>query len=102
MQFNVGFKMDMFHKISHKYVSLNLTLGIISMPRPYQPDALESAILLILLAQEKSKELSKEMTRFRLAEISLKRLWGRHRLEDDFLREVQEWLFRAGWTLFYA
>lgn len=38
----------------------------------------------------------------RLAEITLKRLWGRHRLTDDFLGEVQEWLFRAGWALFYA
>jgi hypothetical protein len=23
-------------------------------------------------------------------------------LTDDFLAEVQEWLFRAGWALFYA
>ena len=38
----------------------------------------------------------------RVAEITLKRLWGRHRLDDEFLREVQEWLFRAGWALFYA
>jgi hypothetical protein len=37
-----------------------------------------------------------------LSEITLKRLWGRHRLTDDFLAEVQEWLFRAGWALFYA
>ena len=38
----------------------------------------------------------------RLAEITLKRLWGRHRLPDEFLREVEDWLFRAGWALFYA
>jgi hypothetical protein len=32
----------------------------------------------------------------------LKRLWSRHRLRDDFLREVEQWLFRAGCALFYA
>ncbi|HKF10835.1 MAG TPA: hypothetical protein VKB89_19255 [Xanthobacteraceae bacterium] len=64
--------------------------------RPYQPDALECAILLLLLMQPK------ERTRARVAEITLKRLWQRRRLGDEFLREVQEWLFRAGWALFYA
>jgi hypothetical protein len=64
--------------------------------RPYQPDALECAILLLLLVQPK------ERNRVRLAEITLKRLWKRRRLGDEFLREVQEWLFRAGWALFYA
>jgi hypothetical protein len=65
-------------------------------PRPYKPDALECAILLLLLVQPE------ERTRARLAEITLKRLWSRRRLRDDFLREVQDWLFRAGWALFYA
>jgi hypothetical protein len=64
--------------------------------RPYQPDALECAILLMLLVQPK------ERTRARLAEITLKRLWKRRRLGDEFLREVTDWLFRAGWALFYA
>jgi hypothetical protein len=64
-------------------------------PRPYQPDALECAILLLRL-------VGPERTRARLAEITLKRLWNRRRLRDDFLREVQDWLFRAGWALFYA
>ncbi len=64
--------------------------------RPYQPDAMECAILLLLLVGPE------ERTRARLAEITLKRLWGRHRLRDEFLREVQDWLFRAGWALFYA
>src|SRR5215472_11039857 len=64
--------------------------------RPYQPDALECAILLLLLMQPK------ERTRARVAEITLKRLWQRRRLGDEFLRDVQDWLFRAGWALFYA
>ena len=39
--------------------------------RPYQPDALECAILLLLLVGPE------ERTRARLAEITLKRLWNR-------------------------
>jgi hypothetical protein len=66
------------------------------MPHPYQPDALECSILLLLLVGPE------ERTRARLAEITLKRLWNRRRLRDEFLREVQDWLFRAGWALFYA
>lgn len=64
--------------------------------RPYEPDAMECAILLLLLVGPE------ERTRARLAEITLKRLWNRRRLRDDFLRKVQDWLFRAGWALFHA
>jgi hypothetical protein len=66
------------------------------MPRPYEPDAMECAILLLLLVKPQ------ERTRTRLAEITLKRLWNRRRLRDEFVGEVQDWLFRAGWALFYA
>ena len=68
--------------------------------RPYQPDAMECALLLLLLVQP--KPMMKGRTRIRLAEITLKRLWKRRRLGDEFLREVQEWLFRGGFALFYA
>src|ERR1700686_5378883 len=69
--------------------------------RLYKPDAQECAILLLLLTQPRGLR-RKEHTRFRLAEITLKRLWGRHRLRDDFLREVEQWLFREGWAAFYV
>jgi hypothetical protein len=70
--------------------------------QPYRPTPRECAILLLLLVQTRNAEAGKDLTRVRLAEITLKRLWGRHRLHDDFLREVEDWLFRAGWALFYA
>jgi hypothetical protein len=70
--------------------------------RLHQPDAQECAILLVLLVQAKEGQSGKGYSRIRVAEITLKRLWRRHRLDDEFLREVQEWLFRAGWALFYA
>jgi hypothetical protein len=61
------------------------------------PDPKESAILLLLLVGTRPST-----TRVRLSETTLKRLWLRHRLKDEFLADVTEWLFRAGWALFYA
>jgi hypothetical protein len=72
------------------------------MARIFQPDAQECAILLLLLIRGNESGEQREISRVRLAEITLKRLWGRHRLTDSFLAEVEEWLFRAGWALFYA
>jgi hypothetical protein len=65
--------------------------------KPDIPDARESAILLLLLIDTREAT-----TRVRLSEITLKRLWGRHRLTDEFLLDVTEWLFRGGWALFHA
>ena len=70
--------------------------------KPYQPDGQECALLLLSLVGKKEKEIKREIARVRLAELTLKRLWSRQRLTDQFLHEVQEWLFRAGWVLFYA
>jgi hypothetical protein len=65
------------------------------------PSAQECAILLLLLARSGDNR-TKEITRFRLSEITLKRLWQRSRITADLLNEVQEWLARAGWTIFYS
>ena len=70
--------------------------------RPYLADPQECALLMVLLVQAKEHALEREMTRALVSEITLKRLWGRRRLEDDFLRAVQDWLFRTGWALFDA
>jgi hypothetical protein len=43
-----------------------------------------------------------EILRLRIAEISLKRLWGRRRISPEFVEEVAEWLSGAGVTLFFA
>jgi len=29
-------------------------------------------------------------------------MWHRNRVTDELLRDVQEWLARAGWVIFYA
>ena len=42
------------------------------------------------------------MTRFRVSELTLKRISGRPRLHPEFLIEMQDWLLRAGWAFFFA
>jgi len=69
--------------------------------RPRLLTAQDCAILLLRLIELRNEEAS-PTTRVRLSELTLRRLWGRSRLSEDFLGEVQEWLSRGGWTLFYA
>lgn len=70
--------------------------------RAYQPAPRECAMLLLKLIEVKQQETGKEVTRTRLSESTLRRLWCRGRLPADFVQEVQEWLLMAGWVLFFA
>lgn len=70
----------------------------------FQPKLLNSqecALLLLHLISLRSRD-GAEVSRVRLSELTLKRLWGRERLGREFLEETQEWLSRGGWTLLYA
>ena len=94
---------------------------------PFRPTAFQSALLLLLLhksrdeekknktktketEQKKEQEEKKEqeqkkeqgMTRFRVSELTLKRISGRPRLHPEFLIEMQDWLLQAGWAFFFA
>src|SRR5215213_8184342 len=53
-------------------------------------------------AHAKEQDRGKEILRLRIAEISLKRLWGRRRISPEFVEDVAEWLSGAGVTLFFA
>ena len=55
-----------------------------------------------LLAARQQELGNREVTRARLSEITLQRLFKRQRISPEFLAEVQEWLFRVGWILFFA
>lgn len=68
----------------------------------YMPNEKECALLLLRLIQAREEESAKPLSRFRVSEISLKRMWGRHRFTPDFIADVNEWLLRAGRCLFYA
>ena len=82
---------------------------------PFRPTAFQSALLLLRLhelrdEEKKNKTKTKEtedkkvqgMTRFRVSELTLKRISGRPRLHPEFLIEMQDWLLRAGWAFFFA
>src|SRR5215210_6406874 len=73
-----------------------------SIAQLYKPTARECALLLLRLIQVKEQERGREVTRLRVAEISLRRLWGRRRISPEFAEEVAEWLSSAGVTLFFA
>jgi hypothetical protein len=71
-------------------------------PEPYQV-----ALLLLSLVAEREKVLKaagKEtaVSRFRLSEATFRRLAKRIRIPPDFFAKVQEWLFDAGWSLFFT
>jgi hypothetical protein len=68
----------------------------------YKPDGRESALLLLRLIEEREQRRKEKMTRVRLAEMTLKDLWNRQHLPEQFLRDVQEWLLTAGWALIAA
>ena len=67
-----------------------------------QPTPRECALLLLGLIEAKQTEAGKDVTRARLSEATLRRLWCRSRITTEFVHEVQEWLFMAGWVLFFA
>jgi len=69
-----------------------------------RPDERQCAMLIAHLLAAKQQDLpgNRELTRARLSEITLRRLFMRRRISPEFLAEVQEWLFRAGWVLFFA
>jgi hypothetical protein len=76
----------------------------------YKPTAHECALLLLRLIEAKEDERKKKggrdaeskVSRLRIAEITLKRLWGRRRTAPEFVEEVAEWLSGADFTLFFA
>lgn len=66
------------------------------------PDGRQCAMLVAYLFTTKQSEAGKEVTRARLTENTLRRIFVRQRITPEFLLEVQEWLLRAGWALFPA
>jgi len=59
-------------------------------------------MLLLHLIKAKESEAGKEVSRAGISEATLRRLWCRSRITTEFVHEVQEWLFIAGWVLFFA
>jgi hypothetical protein len=72
--------------------------------RASRPDERQCAMLIAHLLASKQRELpgKREITRARLSEITLQRLFKRRRISPELLADVQEWLFRVGLVLFFA
>jgi hypothetical protein len=68
----------------------------------HKPSTRECMLLFLRLVQERENRRHAQMTRAQIAEGTLKKLWNRERLTEQFLEDVQEWLLTAGWALFYA
>jgi hypothetical protein len=73
-----------------------------SKERFHQPTARECALLLLHVIRTKEEESRKEISRTRFTDTTLRRLWCRGFLKPEHLQEVNEFLFAAGWTLFFA
>ena len=69
-----------------------------------RPDERQCAMLIAHLLAAKQQDLpdNRELTRARLSEITLRRLFKRRRISPELLADVQEWLFRVGLVLFFA
>jgi hypothetical protein len=68
--------------------------------RMYKPTPKEAALLLILLLNGRGFGMGGKPAR--VSELTLRRLWKRQRLTEQFLQEVEEWLLSAGWALVFA
>jgi hypothetical protein len=70
--------------------------------QPFQPTAYEASLLLLHLLHTRDEERENALSRFRLSELTLKRICCRPRLHSAFFAELQDWMLRAGWALFFA
>jgi hypothetical protein len=66
------------------------------------PRARECALLLLLLIKTKEDETGKTVSRFRVSELTLCRMWGRRRITPEFVEAVNDWLARADRVLFFS
>jgi hypothetical protein len=69
--------------------------------RLFQPSARQAALLVLYLLEFGGID-RRPVSRARLTEITIRRLWRRTRVPEGFLLEVQEFLLEAGWALFWA
>ena len=76
-------------------------MGRLKNSGPRLANGQECALLLLRLLEKRNEE-APAVSRARLSEMTLRRLWGRDRISRELLEEIEEWLWRGGWSLFYA
>lgn len=62
----------------------------------------QGAIVLLHVFALRDQKRRKPMTRANLSAPTLRRLWGRPQLKEEFLQDVTEWMLVAGWAFFNA
>jgi hypothetical protein len=67
-----------------------------------QPSARQCVLLFLFAIQDAEKRLNRSVQRVRLPRGTLRRLWMRERLSDQFLQDVGTWLLSVGWALIDA
>jgi len=68
----------------------------------FKPDERQAALILLRALQERGERRQKPLTRARLSQVTMKRLWNREQLTREWLDKVNEWLLSAGWTLVHT
>ena len=59
-------------------------------------------MLFLHLIETRDDEVEKALTRVQLSVVTLRRLWCRSDVSQALIAEVNEWLTRAGWSLFLS
>lgn len=87
-----------FRCSGHRFGALSTGTGFIMR---ILPSAGETALLVILNLQRYAKDRGKELSRFRMARSSLRRLAIRTRLEDSWIGQFIEYMLAEyGWLVF--
>jgi hypothetical protein len=80
------------------------TVGQAVSPQ-FRPVEWQCALLILRLIQAREEEFERKkerrmVSRARISQNTIRRLWGRSQISSDFLLAVQEYLLAAGWALF--
>src|SRR6476660_7554797 len=68
----------------------------------HRPTPRQAALIVLLLLKSRERETGKPITRARLSESTLRKLWVRTHISNEMLLKIQEYLLQAGWALFWA
>jgi hypothetical protein len=70
--------------------------------RKTKPDARQCALLLLALLEKRATKRNRTLSRARLSELTLRKLWQRNSFGPSFVFAVNEWLNDVSWAIFFA
>lgn len=72
------------------------------MREPFIPSPFQCCLLIRRLVESWNEDRGTKATRFRVSDLTLKRVCCRPRLDAAFVLDLQDYMIRAGWALFYV